>query len=254
MRLIDTHYHYDFLPCHARENFRTAMANEGIGFIAQTVLPSGFLQLEREELAMPAVGFHPWYIAENYPRELEIFREALQRTRFVGEIGLDFAPRRLDDVSAATQLHVLRSILEAIRDTATPEPCVLSIHTVRSATAVLDLLEEVGVGPEHAIPIFHRFGGTSDELTRLVRSGGYISVNPLMLQTKRGRAYVAQVPVDKLLLETDLPRAKDCDASDPAGQVAAALRETVRDVAKARKMDVDEFSVALENNAQNLGF
>lgn len=252
MRLIDTHYHYDFLPHHARENFRAAMANEGIDFISQTVLPSGFLQLERENLAMPAVGFHPWYITDSYPQELEIFREALQRTRFVGEIGLDFAPRRLDDVSAATQLHVLESILEAVRDTATPEPFVLSFHTVRSATATLDLLESIE--PENAVSIFHRFGGTSDELTRLIRSGGYISVNPLMLQTKRGRAYVAQVPVDKLLLETDLPREKDCDAPDPAGQVAAALREAVRGVATARKMDVDELSKALENNAQNLGF
>jgi TatD DNase family protein len=253
MRLIDTHYHYDFLPHSARPEFRATLANEGIDFIAQTVLPSGFTQLERENLTMAAVGFHPWYITDNYEEELDIFRAALTRTRFVGEVGLDFAPRRLDDVSSATQLHVFTSILEAVRDTTSAQPFIMSIHTVRSATEALDLLEEVGVESEHAVPIFHRFGGTSDELTRLIRGGGFISVNPLMLRTKRGRAYVTQVPVDKLLLETDLPTEKDCDVPDVAGEMSVALRETLTELATLRKTDVAELSEAIEKNAQQLG-
>lgn len=259
MRLIDTHFHYDFLPQASRERFKAEIAREGVEIIAQTVRPSGFIELERENLPMAAVGYHPWYIDDNYERELEIFRESLPRTRFVGEIGLDFAPRRLDDVPAETQIHVLTSIIDAVR--ASNQSHILSIHTVRSAGVVLDLLEPrmdsgKGVGPgKNFVPIFHRFGGTSDELTRLIRAGGYISVNPLMLRTKRGRAYVAQVLVDRLLLETDLPREPGSgDAAEVvAAEVSTALRETVADVASLRKMDEAELTEALANNAKTLG-
>jgi len=259
MRFIDTHFHYDFLPQDSRERFKADLAREGVEIIAQTVRPSGFVELESESLPMAAVGYHPWYIDGNYERELEIFRAALPRTRFIGEIGLDFAPRRLDDVPAETQIHVFTSILDAVQ--ASNQSHILSIHTVRSAGVVLDLLEprlntSSSVAPgETFVPIFHRFGGTSDELTRLIRAGGYISVNPLILRTKRGRAYVAQVPVDRLLLETDLPREPGSgDAAEVvAAEVIAALRETVVEVAALRKMDEAELKNALAKNAEALG-
>ena len=259
MRLIDTHFHYDFLPSATRECFKAGIAQEGVEIIAQTVRPSGFVELERENLPMVAVGYHPWYIDGNYERELEIFREALPRTRFVGEIGLDFAPRRLDDVPAETQIHVLTSILDAVRSS--NQSHILSIHTVRSADAVLDLLEQDldsnsgSTSGKNFVPIFHRFGGTSDELTRLIRAGGYISVNPLMLRTKRGRAYVSQVPVDRLLLETDLPREPGSgDAVEVvSAEVVAALRDTVAEVATLRRMDEAELKNALAENAEALG-
>lgn len=259
MRLIDTHFHYDFLPPVSRERFKAGIAQEGVEIIAQTVRPSGFVELERENLPMVAVGYHPWYIDDNCERELEIFREALPRTRFVGEIGLDFAPRRLDDVPAETQIHVFTSILDAVQASSLSH--ILSIHTVRSADAVLDLLEQDLVSNsgstsgKNFVPIFHRFGGTSDELTRLIRAGGYISVNPLMLRTKRGRAYVSQVPVDRLLLETDLPR--DPGSGDAVEVVSAALvaalRDTVAEVATLRSMDEAELKNALAENAEALG-
>ena len=105
------------------------------------------------------------------------------------------------------------------------------------------------------MPIFHRFGGTSDELTRLIRAGGYISVNPRMLRTKRGRAYVSQVPVDRLLLETDLPREPGSgDAVEVvSAEVVAALRDTVAEVATLRRMDEAELKNALAKNAEALG-
>lgn len=259
MRFIDTHFHYDFLPQDSRERFKADLARESVEIIAQTVRPSGFVELESESLPMAAVGYHPWYIDGNYERELEIFRAALPRTRFIGEIGLDFAPRRLDDVPAETQIHVFTSILDAVRSS--NHSHILSIHTVRSAGVVLDLIEprldtSSSVAPgETFVPIFHRFGGTSDELTRLIRTGGYISVNPLMLRTKRGRAYVSQVPVDRLLLETDLPREPGSgDAAEVvAAEVIAALRETVAEVAALRRMDEADLKNALAKNAEALG-
>ncbi len=222
MKRIDTHYHLEFL---SGEDVRTAFLEtcreRKMEVIAQTVLPSSYLLLLQEgkrlsrehEGLMPrmALGFHPWWIhgsekekdEEKNENELKLFQEWISTTRYIGEIGLDFSPKRLEQASREQQISVLRTILRAAAQR--EGSFVLSLHAVQSATALLDELEAVGA-PEHGfIPIFHRFSGTSDELTRLVRMGGYLSVHPRMLRSKRGRAYVRQIPADRLLLETDLP-------------------------------------------------
>lgn len=214
--LRDSHFHLDFLDDPAA--FLRDSLPLGVEVVAQTVLPSHFAR-DIDKFsgewagAIPSLGFHPWWVDEDYERELDIFAAQLPRTRYVGEIGLDFGPRHVG--SRDLQVTVLQRILQLVGDR------TLSIHAVRAASAVLDLLEGTD-----AHPVFHWFSGTSDELTRLIRMGGSISVNPRMLQTKRGRAYIRQVPPDRLLLETDLP------GDDPvsAEEHAHILRQLAADV------------------------
>lgn len=269
--LLDTHYHYDFLPPQARSEFLDEIAGEGVEIVAQTLTPSDFAALEAEEerraeASSPggphpsspssprlSVGFHPWSIGPNYQRELDIFAHALTRTRFVGEVGLDYVPRRLQQVPAETQAEVFRRILEIISSQRANGPYVLSIHAVRSASQVCDTLETTDTSG--MVPIFHRFGGSSDELTRLIKQGGYISVNPAMLSTKRGRAYVTQVPADRLLLETDLPESNergDDLGNNHARELIATLNATVNTLATLRHQDPDELAVSIMRTAQQL--
>lgn len=271
--LLDTHYHYDFLPPQARTVFLNEIAEAGVEIVAQTLTPSGFLALETEEKrrvetssqpdAGPSpydpvsprlsVGFHPWNIKPDYECELDVFAQALTRTRFVGEVGLDYVPRRLQQVPAETQAEVLRRILEIISSQRANGPYVLSIHAVRSASQVCDALGATDTSG--MVPIFHRFGGSSDELTRLIKQGGYISVNPAMLATKRGRAYVTQVPADRLLLETDLPERKepgDDLGKTPARELIETLNTTVNTLATLRHQDPDELASHIKRTAQQL--
>lgn len=240
--LRDTHFHLDFITdTDERATFVREAAERGVGLVAQTVLPSEFAASiadfapgglldfpvrdsqtgTAEPAALPALGFHPWWIRDEKQaqEELDIFAAHVGATRYIGEVGLDFSPRRLDATPRPLQEAVLRRILktvgDAVRDAAVgdaavgdkaasaSEPYVFSVHAVRAVSAVLDIWEECA--PAHAQLIIHWFSGTSDELTRLMRAGGFISVNPRMLETKRGRTYIRQVPSDRLLLETDLP-------------------------------------------------
>ena len=275
--LLDTHYHYDFLPPQARTAFLNEIAEVGVEVVAQTLTPSGFLALEAEEkrrvktaengphasnpgaprpssLTSPrlSVGFHPWNIGPDYKCELDIFAQALTRTRFVGEVGLDYVPRRLQQVPAETQAEVFRRILDILSSQRANGPYVLSIHAVRSAGQVCDALEVTDTSG--MVPIFHRFGGTSDELTRLIRQGCYISVNPAMLATKRGRAYVTQVPLDRLLLETDLPESNERDdlGKTHARELIETLNATVNTLATLRHQDPDELAASIMRTAQQL--
>lgn len=254
--LLDTHFHYDFLAPQLRPAFNEALRAQGVQVVAQTLLPSTYRELR--QVTPPAgpllsLGFHPWWMTSpaQVEAELEVFEAEVASTRFIGEIGLDFSPRRLEISPADLQLGALGRLLSAVREAAAGQieqkPYVLSVHAVRAVTPVLDFFEELALPGSPLVPVVHRFGGTSDELTRLMKLGGCISVHPQMLESKRGRAYIRQVPADRLLLETDLPE-QPTDALDSqlfAQEVGGRLRRLVEGISAER--GVDFLPILLEN-------
>lgn len=230
--LFDAHVHLDFLTPASRGQLLIDVHPE-LHLIAQTLTPSGFRARTPDHPGCSwSLGYHPWWIeAEEMGAELEIFRAELPHTRLIGEIGLDFSPRRLEHTPAQLQEQVFTEILSSLKPG--PQPYVLSIHAVRSASAVLDILEEAQREYTDAdavpfTPVIHWFSGTSDELTRLIRLGGYASINPRMLESKRGRAYVRQLPADRILLETDLPAGR-LSTEEEARALALQLKRTLKD-------------------------
>lgn len=231
--LIDSHYHLDFLDAALRAPFLRSCEVRGVGVVAQTMTPSGFgmavagtasgLRVEPRW----SLGFHPWTMTspERVDAELAAFADAVGRTRFYGEIGLDFSPRRLKVAPSQLQVDALARLLRLVVAAADPDAhAVASIHTVRSAGVVLDLLDKLDATGV-IVPVFHRFSGTSDDLTRLVRRDGYVSAHPTLLTSKRGRAYLRQVPPGRLLLETDLPAAPVVAGPAPNAQAEALATE-----------------------------
>lgn len=235
--LLDTHAHPDFLTPDTRKVLLEGLHRERMAVVAQTVLPSTYDVLQSEYGAdgaddksrpLLSLGFHPWYIRSPQQAESECahFDRAAETTRFYGEIGLDYSPRPLEQAEAGLQesvfCHILNRIKERMEEEPTLQP-VVSIHAVRAESRVLDLWEKI-LGGTCAVPILHRFRGTSDTLSRLMRLGGFLSVHPEMLTTKRGRAYVKQIPAERLLLETDLPSQQEGEGTEPF--VAEALLST----------------------------
>lgn len=207
--LADMHCHLDFSSDMAALA-RLAQAH-GVAAFSNTVTPEGYLAASKVLAGFPnvrtGVGLHPWWVADGRcgAEQADLACELVQKTRFVGEVGLDFAPRR--EGTFETQLDSFERIVDAC---CTQDGKVISIHAVRSATAVLDVLERHNATHGNAC-ILHWFSGSSQELARARELGCHFSVNPNMLATKRGRAYVQQIPLAQLLLETDLPE----EGTDP---------------------------------------
>ena len=201
--LADMHCHLDF-SSDAAALARLAQAHGVVAF-SNTVTPEGYLAAGEALAGFPnvrvGVGLHPWWVADGRcgAEQVELACQLIQETRFVGEVGFDFTPRR--EGTFETQLDAF----ERIVDTCCAQGGkVISIHAVRSATAVLDVLERHNATHGNTY-ILHWFSGSSQELVRARELGCHFSVNPNMLATKRGRAYVRQIPPGRLLLETDLP-------------------------------------------------
>jgi TatD DNase family protein len=146
-----------------------------------------------------SLGLHP-QLARERKAELALFEQLLPETRYVGEIGLDGSEELKPHWS--DQMEVFASILDACTATGGR---ILSIHSRRAATAVLEILES---RRSAGTPILHWFTGGKSELARAVDLGCWFTVGPAMLASGKGRTLVAGMPRERLLTESDGPFAR----------------------------------------------
>ena len=247
---FDMHCHLGF--CEDATQAARALAAAGVGAFSNTVTPAEFAE-QRVALAgagnvRAGVGLHPWWAGEFDPfADWDRLYGLVARNRFIGEVGLDFSPRHADTHKA--QLDALVCVAHACARTGNK---VLSAHAVHAVDQVLDVLERASVfgGMTGNACIIHWFSGTSDQLTRARRAGCYFSVNPRMLESKRGRACAQAIPVDRLLLETDEPAS--ADAPWDAARVRGLLEETLQQLAALRGDDPAELRERIAQTSRAL--
>ena len=198
------------------------------------------------------VGLHPWWLADGRcgAAEIDLLCELAAQERFIGEIGLDFSAHFAGTEEMQTQAFTLLCQTLSQRPVAGR---VLSIHAVRSAGVVLDILESHGLFADKTDSptiIFHWFSGTSAGLTRARNAGCYFSVNERMLATKRGREYARQIPLERMLLETDAPAEPQTDAS--VLMLATSLTNAARSVSVLKNCDTGRIEAAILENSRTI--
>lgn len=257
-RLVDMHCHLDRME--SCVDVAEEAARRGIGIFCTTVTPRDALHAEKLfaccDNVRVGVGFHPWWVndetqasEEDSGRAIEHAAAMAAQNDFVGEIGLDFSDAyvRSSSTQLATFERIVRSCAEHPRSAR-----VISLHAARSADTVLDVLERYNL-PRQAACIFHWFSGTSNDLTRLRDLGCCISVNERMLATRRGREYARQMPIERILLETDAP--EQFDTAHTATQIEASLARTLHELTLIRGADERELgSLIAHTSSQLLSF
>ena len=250
-RLFDAHCHLDLMA------HPGAVADEatalGLGLFDCGVDPHDFARAKKRACGrsniFAGIGLHPWWLADGRcgPAEVNLLCEVAAQERYIGEVGLDFSARFAG--SEPLQIQAFDRLCDAL----VQHPLagrVISIHAVRSAGTVLDALESYGLltpSPNSPAIIFHWFSGTSNEFVRARNASCYFSVNERMLATKRGREYARQIPLDRLLLETDAPAEPQADAS--ARQLITSLKSASLHIAELKNCVVESAeSIVLENS------
>jgi TatD DNase family protein len=198
--LVDFHCHLD-LFADMEAAIREADA-AGIYTLAVTTTPKAWPrnhQLTRATRHVrAALGLHPQLVAERHS-ELSLWEEYLPQSRYIGEVGLDAGPKFYK--SFELQREIFSHILQAC---ARAGDKILSVHSVRSAKVVLDLVELHFPAGRGRI-VLHWFTGTKSEARRAVDLGCYFSINDAMLQSDHGRDLILGLPGDRILTETDAP-------------------------------------------------
>lgn len=198
--LIDFHCHLDLYPNHALAVHRAEAA--GVFTLAVTTTPRAWPRnhelAKRTKHVRAALGLHPQLVAER-ENEIELWDRYLCETRYVGEVGLDAGPQFFKSLDAQKRVfeHVLQQCAQAGGK-------IITVHSIRSAKATLDLVER-HLPPERGKIVLHWFTGTKSEAKRALELGCYFSINARMFYNERHMGMVQVIPLDRMLTETDGP-------------------------------------------------
>lgn len=198
--LVDAHCHLDLYP--DWESLAEECEANRVYTLAVTTTPRAWPKnnevFASKKYVRAALGLHPQLVGEHW-REFDLWERYLSDARYVGEVGVDAGPRFYR--SLERQKDVFERILQACAQAGGK---ILTVHSVRSASIVLDMIEE-HLPKDRGAVIMHWFTGTQSEARRAVELGCYFSVNEQMLRSANGAKLVRLVPIDRLLTETDGP-------------------------------------------------
>ena len=196
--MIDFHCHVDLFPDPV--SLIRELEEAGVYVLAVTTTPKSWPHLhqllENSKRIRAAIGLHPELVAERGHEINELFA-IMPHTRYVGEVGIDGSPEF--KASFENQKSLFARI---VRESAKLGGKILSIHSRRAATAVLDTLS---VEREFGQAVLHWFSGSIKELHRAIDLGCWFSVGPAMLNGDKGRELVSMMPIDRVLTESDGP-------------------------------------------------
>lgn len=194
--IIDTHCHFDMMDC--PEQYIDNIENKGDIVIGMTNLPShfdmGINHVKGYRHVRLALGFHPHFASE-HQNELSLFRNYIDSTSYVGEIGLDYSNEYIATKDA--QIVNLRSILSILKH----KKKIISVHSIGAETELFELLQEYGIKNV----IFHWYSGKLSLIESIVKEGYFFSINEKMTLSKVGMNIISRIPKERILTETDSP-------------------------------------------------
>lgn len=148
-----------------------------------------------------SLGVHPHHAKDftSLTAETLIAEATHPKVVAIGETGLDFHYGYSPEVD---QVRSLREHISAARETGLP----VILHTREADAMVADILEnEYTKGAFQ--PLLHCYTGGEDLCQRALALGSYVSVSGILSfkSANEVRAVIANVPLDRLILETDCP-------------------------------------------------
>ncbi|MGG5823970.1 TatD family hydrolase [Falsiroseomonas sp. HW251] len=205
--LVDSHCHLDHFQGEERDAVVARAKEAGVAEMVTIGTRLGAQAATVREIAdsydgvFATVGIHPHNAAEHpIPSVEEILREADHpRVIGIGESGLDYF---YDKAPRPVQAENFRVHIHAARESGLP----LVIHARDADDDIAAILEdETGKG---AFPFLLHCFSSGAELARTgLRLGGYVSFSGMLTFPKSDaiRAVAAEVPAERLLVETDSP-------------------------------------------------
>lgn len=195
--------------------------------------------------ARTAIGIHPHHASKYAGNALAgaaVVRDQIKRTssaRAVGEIGLDY---HYDYSPRPVQQAVFRAQLRLARELKLP----VVIHSREADADTIDALKTAG--GKDVKGVMHCFSGTVELASEALDLGYYISFAGILTFPNASdlRNIARQVPLDRLLLETDspflTPPPHRSERNEPARMVATA--ETLAGLKGVSVAELDRVTTA----------
>lgn len=217
--IFDTHAHYaDRAFDEDREKVLAELPQKGVKYV---MLASSSVEdtaenavlAEKYDYIYAASGVHPESVDSNPADYLETIRrtaESSPKIKAIGEIGLDY---HYEGYDREKQIILFEEQLELAKELGLP----VIIHSRDACEDTLAILKN-----HRPNGILHCFSGSAETAREILKLGMYIGFTGVLTfkNAKKALKALAEVPLDRLLLETDCPymapvpfRGKRCDSS-----------------------------------------
>lgn len=143
-----------------------------------------------------ALGIHP-EIVQSKINELELMISNIWSASYIGEVGIDGSSQY--KASLPLQRDTFNNILTECEQAGGR---ILSIHSRNASKDVLRSIESTISSSTH---ILHWFSGSKKELEWAIDLGCWFSINQIMLLGEKGLRLIKEMPVTRILPETDGP-------------------------------------------------
>lgn len=251
--LVDSHCHLEYKGLVEDQQGVLARAREaGIGaFLNISTRKSEWDKVvgtaEREPDVWASVGIHPHEADSHAELDADALRQGIDHPRVIaiGETGLDYY---YDKSDRSVQQSLFRTHIEVARESQLP----VIIHTRDAEEDTLAILEdELGKGAFPAL--IHCFTASAGFGKRVLDLGLTISLSGIVTfkNARELQDIAAEIPQDRLLVETDSPflapvphRGKTCEP--------AFTRNTAEFVAQLRGESLEELAKATTRNFYRL--
>jgi len=256
--MIDTHCHLNFYQYDAdRPDVIQRARDAGV---RQVIIPGTDVTTSREALQLAAdydqifaaVGIHPNETASFDEEQLAQIRSLSQQGGVIaiGEIGLDY---HWDKSPKATQAAAFRAQLQL----ATERQLPVIIHNREASADVLPILEEwvkTLPGTLQGRPgVLHSFSADNDYAKRALDAGFYLGfTGPITFRKADDLRDIArQVPLDRILVETDGPYLTPHPYRGKRNE-PAYIPYIVAQLAQLHGLSADEIARRTTENAERL--
>ncbi|WP_214829961.1 TatD family hydrolase [Exiguobacterium algae] len=250
--LIDTHTHINAEQFNEDVEATIERAREAgvspmlvVGFDTPTIDRAIELAETYEDI-YAIVGWHPVDAIDCTDSDLERIEKLMEHPKVMalGEIGLDY---HWDKSPKDVQQRVFRQQIAIAKRTNMP----IVIHNREATADVLDLLEE-----EHAEEVggvFHSYSMSVELIERCLNLNFYLSLGgPVTFKNAKVPKEVAkEVPLDRLLVETDCPYLTPTPFRGKRNE-PAYVKYVAEEIAKLRGISYEELAEATTANAKKL--
>ncbi len=254
MLLIDTHAHV-YEPQFDADRKAVIDAAKEVG-VAHLVLPNidveslpRLFDLKKDlgDYASIALGLHPTSVKDDYLKELNEIEACLDRVPIcaIGEIGMDLY---WDKSFMDQQMHALSIQLSWALERNLP----VIIHAREAFELIFECIRRCD--PHSKLKgVFHSFTGTEKELQEALAMPGFmLGINGVLTyKNAHLRELIAQIPTDRLLLETDAPYLAPVPKRGRRNEPAFLLH-TARYMAALLGIELDRLAKETTDNAVRL--
>lgn len=226
----------------------TTILNVGTGDPHSGVFERAIDMGRRHDRLYTAIGVHP-HDARLYDDAAEDKIKHLlgtgERVIAWGEIGLDF---HYNNSPRDAQMEVFNRQLNAARDAGVP----VIIHTREAETETIDILKSAYSGAVCG-GVFHCFSGSKDLARRALDLGFLLSFSGIITFRRADdlREIAREVPLDRLLIETDCPFLAPVPYRGKRNEPAYVV-EVARCIAELRGLPLEELARATTDNFEGL--